>query len=61
MAYFLLTGQPPFVRETGVEMLAAHLHEPPPPLRELRPEVPADLERVVRRCLEKDKCAATRT
>jgi serine/threonine-protein kinase len=32
----------------------AHLHEPPAPPREHRPDVPADLEAVVLRCLAKD-------
>jgi tRNA A-37 threonylcarbamoyl transferase component Bud32 len=54
VAYFLLTGRPPFVRKTGVQVLAAHLHEPPPPPRALRADVPPDLEAVVLRCLEKD-------
>jgi serine/threonine-protein kinase len=54
VAYFLLTGRPPFVRKTGVQVLAAHLHEPPPPPRTLRAELPPDLEAVVLRCLEKD-------
>jgi eukaryotic-like serine/threonine-protein kinase len=54
LAYFLLTGQPPFVRETAMELLVAHAHEKPTPLGELRPEVPADLQAIVMRCLEKE-------
>jgi serine/threonine-protein kinase len=54
VAYFLLTGQPPFVRKTALQVLAAHLHERVPPLTELRGDLPADLEAVVLRCLEKD-------
>jgi serine/threonine-protein kinase len=54
VAYFLLTGRPPFVRETAVETMAAHLREPVPPPRGLRPDLPADLEVVVLRCLAKD-------
>jgi len=54
VAYFLLTGQAPFVRETAMEMLMCHVYEPVPPLAELRPDVPADLQEVVMRCLEKD-------
>src|SRR5262249_12038250 len=51
VAYFLLTGQPPFVRATAVQTLAAHLGEPVVPPDRHRPEVPADLQAVVLRCL----------
>jgi serine/threonine-protein kinase len=54
VAYFLLTGQPPFVRETAMQMLLAHYSEQVTPLSQLRPDVPADLEAVVMRCLDKD-------
>ncbi len=54
LAYFLLTGQPPFVRSTAVQTLAAHLGEPVVPPHSLRPDLQADLEAVVLRCLEKD-------
>lgn len=54
VAYFLLTGKPPFVRETAMMMLMAHAYDPVTPLSELRPDVPADLQAVVLRCLEKD-------
>jgi serine/threonine-protein kinase len=54
MAYFLLTGQPPFPRDTAMEMLVAHVHEAVTPLLELRPELPHDLQAVVLRCLEKN-------
>jgi tRNA A-37 threonylcarbamoyl transferase component Bud32 len=54
LAYFLLTGQPPFIRETAMELLVAHAHEKPTPISELRPEVPADLQAIVMRCLEKE-------
>ena len=53
LAYFLLTGQPPFVRDSAMELLVAHLHEAVAPLRELRPEIPHDLEEVVLKCLNK--------
>ena len=57
LAYFLLTGQAPFVRETAMETLVAHVHEQPLHVRDLRPEVPADVADVVMRCLEKDPAA----
>jgi serine/threonine-protein kinase len=54
VAYYLLTGQAPFERETALEMLIAHASEAVVPPSRLRPEVPADLEAVVLRCLEKE-------
>src|SRR5262249_9099263 len=53
VAYFLLTGHPPFPRETVMQMLLAHAYEPALPVSKLRPDVPADLEAVVMRCLQK--------
>jgi serine/threonine-protein kinase len=53
VAYFLLTGQPPFVRESAVQTLAAHLAESVLPPDRLRPDLPNDLQAVVLRCLEK--------
>jgi serine/threonine-protein kinase len=54
VAYHLLTGQPPFVRPTPLQALVAHLCEPPIPPDQLRADMPADLQTVVLRCLEKD-------
>ena len=53
VAYFMLTGQPPFARETAMQMLLAHAYEPVVPPAHLRPDVPADLQAVVLRCLAK--------
>jgi serine/threonine-protein kinase len=54
VAYFLLTGRPPFVRDTALLTLVAHVTDSVPPPRDLRPDLPADLEAMVLRCLEKD-------
>jgi serine/threonine-protein kinase len=54
VAYFLLTGRPPFVRDSTVQTLAAHLAESVVAPDRHRPDVPADLQAVVLRCLEKD-------
>jgi serine/threonine-protein kinase len=54
VAYYLLTGQPPFVRPTPLQTLIAHACDPPIPPDQLRAEVPTDLQAVVLRCLEKD-------
>jgi serine/threonine-protein kinase len=54
VAYFLLTGRPPFVRGTVLEMLAAHRDEPATFPHRLDEQLPADLQAVVLRCLAKD-------
>ncbi len=53
VAYFLLTGHPPFKGETAMEVMIAHTRDPVAPPSELHPGVPADLEEVVLRCLAK--------
>jgi serine/threonine-protein kinase len=55
VAYFLLTGRPPFRKATTLQLLIAHVHEAVRPIAEIRPEVRADLQAVVLRCLEKDR------
>jgi hypothetical protein len=52
--YELLTGRTPFHAETVGNVLTAVLTRPPAPPRQHRPEVPAALEAVILRCLEKD-------
>jgi eukaryotic-like serine/threonine-protein kinase len=49
----LISGDVPFTGSTFPEVLVQVMSEPPPKLRSLRPEVPAELEAVVLRCLEK--------
>jgi serine/threonine-protein kinase len=51
LAYFLLTGKPPFADRSVVKLLAAHLYEAPAPLPAV---VPGDLAAVVLRCLAKE-------
>lgn len=55
VAYFLLTGRPPYVKESALQLLYAHAREAVRPPSAVRPGVPADLEAVVLRCLEKDR------
>jgi serine/threonine-protein kinase len=55
LAYFLLTGQPPFVRASVVQTLAAHISEPLAPSPRFRDAVPADVQAVVLRCLAKEQ------
>ena len=54
VAYFLMTGQLPFDRESAVQMLHAHAYEPLLPSDGFKESVPADLQLVILRCLEKE-------
>lgn len=54
VAYYMLTGRPPFLRETLVEIVDAHMREEPVPLSQHNPQVPRDLEHVIHKCLAKD-------
>lgn len=52
--YDLLTGRPPFTAEGTVELLMQVIEQDPPPLRRIEPAIPADLETIVLKCLEKE-------
>ena len=54
LAYFLLSGQPPFAGRSSIKMLAAHLYEPPAPLTSHRSDVPPEMEAVIVKCLAKN-------
>jgi serine/threonine-protein kinase len=54
VAYFLVTGQPPFMRATAVQTLAAHLGELVVAPNQHRPDMPADVQSALLRCLEKE-------
>ena len=49
-----LTGRPPILADTVVQTLLQVVHQPAPPVRSLRSEVPVDLETIVAKCLEKN-------
>ncbi|MEA2631211.1 MAG: eukaryotic-like serine/threonine-protein kinase, partial [Chloroflexota bacterium] len=53
VAYYLLTGRPPFDEGDGLRLLIAHARDPVVPPSLVRDGIPADLERVVLRCLAK--------
>ena len=54
VAYYLLTGRPPFDVENAIEAIIAHARDPVVPVAQIREDVPADLDAVVLRCLAKD-------
>ncbi len=54
VAYFLLTGRMVFEEPTPTAMALAHVQKQPIPLSQLEVKVPAGLEQIVMRLLEKD-------
>src|SRR5207248_2998974 len=53
--YYLLTGEAPHQHADAAVALARIVSEPAPPVRSRRPQVPAGLDRVVLRGLERDR------
>ena len=53
--YEMLTGARAFKRASSIETLSAILKEDPADISESHPNVPPQLEKLVRRCLEKDR------
>jgi serine/threonine protein kinase len=50
----MATGQQPFKGNSSAELISAILRDHPAPIAESRPDLPSDLARIIRRCLEKD-------
>ncbi|HKW26776.1 MAG TPA: serine/threonine-protein kinase, partial [Terriglobales bacterium] len=50
----MATGCRPFEGSSSAELMSAILRDTPPDVSELRTDLPADLARVIRHCLEKD-------
>jgi serine/threonine-protein kinase len=53
LGYEMLTGEPPFVRRTPQEVLAAHVTEPAPAVSVRRQSVPPALDALIAKCLLK--------
>src|SRR5262245_23220372 len=53
--YEMITGRQPFAGEKPGEMIAAILHDEPPPLAEYAPEAPPELQRLVGKALRKNR------
>ncbi len=52
--YDLLAGRPPFGGDNTVAVLMRLVHEEPTPLSQLQPQLPADVQTIVMKCLQKD-------
>ncbi len=50
----MLAGRPPFVGPTAVSIAMQHASTNPPPLRQFNPNVPASVENIISRALEKE-------
>ncbi|MBK9376614.1 MAG: protein kinase [Holophagales bacterium] len=53
--YELAVGRLPFVGDTATQTIDQICHASPEPLSRSRSDVPAELERIVRKCLEKER------
>jgi serine/threonine protein kinase len=54
LLYEMTTGRRAFAAETKIATLAAILNKEPLPIREIAPDVPRDLEKIIARCMRKD-------
>jgi serine/threonine protein kinase len=55
LVYEALAGRTPFQRRTPVETMSAIFSADPVPLARIAPQTTAEVQRIVRKCLEKDK------
>src|ERR1700741_1631573 len=54
LLYEMATGKRPFQGGSSAELVSAILRDTPPSVTDSRPDLPSDLARIIRRCLEKD-------
>jgi eukaryotic-like serine/threonine-protein kinase len=52
--YEMLAGRPPFTGDGHLPMMHAIMHDAPPRLRDVRPDLPLEIDLTVSRALEKD-------
>jgi predicted Ser/Thr protein kinase len=53
--YDVIAGRPPFVSEHPWKLVVMMALEDPPPLRQVKPGVPRDIETIVMKCLERER------
>ena len=59
--YEMVTGQRAFKGENALDVIGAILHKEPTPLRQLSPELPNEVERIINKALRKDPDARYQT
>jgi len=52
--YEMLSGEPPFNADSAMSLMMMHLNDPVPDVQSIRPDVPAALENILQKSLEKD-------
>jgi serine/threonine protein kinase len=57
VGYELLAGRNPFLADTSVGIMYAHVHEVPQPIGELRPDCPPEMAAAIMRMIDKDPAA----
>jgi serine/threonine-protein kinase len=55
IAYEMLTGRPPFIGDDTAALLYMVVHEDPPPPSRINPELPVEIDHVIKRALDKDQ------
>jgi serine/threonine protein kinase len=61
LLYEMLAGAPPFQAEKPTALALMHIREEPPPLTTVNPQVPAQMDWIVRKILAKEPSARYRT
>lgn len=51
--YEMLCGTVPFAGDNSVSVALSHINDEPRPIRELRPDVPVSIEKIVQKCMQK--------
>src|SRR6185295_14141989 len=54
LLYEMVTGEKAFEGETAMDVIGAIMHKEPLPVRQLTPEAPAEIERIINKLLRKD-------
>jgi len=55
--YEMLAGEPPFTGPSARVIIARHVQEPPPNVRIVRPDLPAEIDRLLKKMLAKSPVA----
>ena len=57
IVYQMLTGRQPYEAPTPIAVVLKHVNEPPPSLRAVRPDLPANAETIIHKAMAKDPAA----